>query len=78
MLDWVLNLWLSLISVSYVAISILIVILASCGQVIFEFSLYVLCVYTLPNLKQSLEKSCLLGKLMTLCLNERIVSSYHS
>ena len=78
MFDSVVILWLSLVCVCYVTISILIVISAGCGQVFFEFSFYVLCVYTLPSLKQSLEKSYFLGKLMKLCLNERIFSSYNS
>ena len=64
MFDWDLSLWLCFICIYYVAISILIVTLASCDKVIFESSLYVICVYTLPNLKQSLKKSYFLEKLM--------------
>ena len=63
MFDWVLSSSLPIVCVLYVAISILIVTLASCDQVIFEFSLNVLRVYTFPNLKQSLVKSYFLGKI---------------
>ena len=64
MFDWDLSLWLCFVCIYYVAISILIVTLASCDKVIFESSLYVIYVYTLPNLKQGLKKSYFLEKLM--------------
>ena len=61
MFDWVQNTPLaSLGCVSYLAISMIIAILASCDQVIFELSFYVLfsmSAFALSNLKYNLEKS---------------------
>ena len=59
----------SLGCVSYLAISMIVAALASCDEVIFEISLYVLfnmSVSALSNLKQNLQKSDILGKLMKL------------
>ena len=70
MFDWVLNTPLaSLGCVSYLTVSIITATLASCDQVIFEISLYVLLSMSaspLSGLKQNLEKSHILGKLMKL------------
>ena len=70
MFDWVLNTPLaSLGCVSYLAISMVIATLASCDQVILKS----VCMYVFSmsasassSLKQNLEKSYILGKLMKL------------
>ena len=70
MFDWVLNTPLAFPGcVSYLAISMIIATLAGCDQVIFEISLYVLfsmAASALSSLKQNLEKSYILDKLMKL------------
>ena len=72
MFNRVLNVWLCRICVCYMGISLLIITLASYGQVIFKLSLYVyvIFVYTLPNLKQKLKKSHFLENSMKLSMPE--------
>ena len=60
MFDWILSL------LFVFAAWLLVTFVVVCDQVIFEFSLYVLCVYAFLNLKQSLEKSYFLDTLMKL------------
>ena len=66
MFDLVLNTpQVSLVCVSYLAISMTIATLAGCDQVIFDVSF--ICVFsmsTLPKLKQDLEKLYIVGKLL--------------